>query len=339
VGDGAPADGRRGIVTPVRGGVDDLPVEAESFLTYLAVERGRAPLTLSAYRRDLRRWVAHLDALGHTVRAATEDDVLSFSAALAAEELAPSSRARILSTVRGLYRHLVVEGVVSDDPTAHVEAQRRPDALPRALAVDDVLVLLDTVRDGGEHDGPHPVEAAVRLRDSALLELLYGTGIRVSEACGVDLGDLDVEAGVVRVLGKRRRERIVPVIVEVWSALARYLDEGRPVLLGHVGVTRAPTGAVFLGRRGGRISRQAVWEVIRRRGVEAGLDPTSLSPHVLRHSCATHLLDGGADLRLVQELLGHASISTTQLYTKVANERLVGAYRAAHPRAAAELRR
>ncbi len=315
---------------------DDLPVEVESFLTHLAVERGRAPLTLSAYRRDLLRWVRHLDGRGTTTTAATEADVLSFASALTDEGLAPSSRTRILSTVRGLHRHLLVEGRVDTDPTAHVESPRRPAALPRALAVEDVLTLLDSVAVLGS-DGPDG--EPVRLRDSALLELLYGTGVRVSEACGADLTDLDVDAGVVRVLGKRRRERIVPVIPEVWSSLAAYLDEGRPALLRHAGSARAPTAAVFLGRRGGRLGRQAAWEVIRRRGRAAGLDPEVLSPHVLRHSCATHLLDGGADLRLVQELLGHASISTTQLYTRVATERLVVAYRAAHPRAAAELRR
>ncbi|MBM3662805.1 MAG: site-specific tyrosine recombinase XerD [Actinobacteria bacterium] len=313
-----------------------LPPSAEAFLTHLAVERGRAPLTLAAYRRDLIRWTEFVASQDSSIERIDPVVVDAFAVELREAGLAASTQARVLSTVRGLYRFLLVEEIIDIDPTVDLEPPRRPAALPRALPVTDVLSLLGCVGSPAP-DGLGERDVALRLRDAALLELLYGTGVRVSEACGVDLSDLDVDAGVVRVLGKRRRERIVPVIEEVWRPLATYLDQGRPELMRPGRGARQATAAVFLGQRGGRMSRQAVWEVLRRRGAEAGLDPLRLSPHVLRHSCATHLLDGGADLRVVQELLGHASISTTQLYTHVANERLVGAYRAAHPRAGATL--
>jgi integrase/recombinase XerD len=322
------------------------------------VERGRSPLTLQAYRRDLRRYVSFLNARNRRLGEAGVEDVEAFAAALRDEGLATSSQARTLVAVRSLHRFLAAEGVLPDDPTTDLEAPRRPASLPRALAVEDVFALLDAVDptgsgevavdptgsaddagEGGEPASGAVSQRAVRLRDAALLELLYGTGIRVSEACGIGFGDLDLDAGVLRVLGKRSRERVVPLVRPVRMSLALYLDEGRPEFV-LARQRRRPLGrdaedAVLLGARGSRLSRQAAWEVIRRWGAAAGLDVASLSPHVLRHSCATHLLDGGADLRTVQELLGHASISTTQLYTKVANERLVAAFRAAHPRAQA----
>lgn len=337
-------------------GAADLPIEAESFLTHLAVERGRSPLTLQAYRRDLRRYIAFLNGVPRALGRAGADDVEAFAASLRDEGLATSSQARTLVAVRSMHRYLAAEGVLPVDPTTDLEAPRRPASLPRALAVEDVFALLDAVAPAGSVDGAvDPTESAgggdgaaassavpewaVRLRDAALLELLYGTGIRVSEACGIGFGDLDPDAGTLRVLGKRSRERVVPLVRPTLEALAAYLDDGRPEFVAAT-LRRRPLGrdaedAVLLGARGARLSRQAAWEIIRRWGIAAGLDASSLSPHVLRHSCATHLLDGGADLRTVQELLGHASISTTQLYTKVANERLVAAFRAAHPRARA----
>jgi len=327
-------------------GAADLPIEAEAFLAHLAVERGRSPLTLQAYRRDLRRYVAFLGGRQRPLGRAAADDVEAFATSLRDEGLATSSQARTLVAVRSMHRYLAAEGVLPVDPTTDLEAPRRPASLPRALAVEDVFALLDAVSPTGSGDAGTGAAAssavpewAVRLRDAALLELLYGTGIRVSEACGIGFGDLDPDAGTLRVLGKRSRERVVPLVRPTLEALATYLDEGRPEFVAAT-LRRRPLGrdaedAVLLGARGARLSRQAAWEIIRRWGIAAGLDASSLSPHVLRHSCATHLLDGGADLRTVQELLGHASISTTQLYTKVANERLVAAFRAAHPRAQA----
>ncbi len=337
-------------------GPPDLPIEAESFLAHLAVERGRSPLTLQAYRRDLRRYIVFLGDRNRRLGQAGVVDVEAFAASLRTEGLATSSQARTLVAVRSMHRYLASEGVLPFDPTTDLEAPRRPAALPLALPVEDVFALLDAVapngsgsaavapsgsaedRDRAAATGAVP-QRAVRLRDAALLELLYGTGIRVSEACGIGFGDLDPDAGTLRVMGKRSRERVVPLVRPVLEALASYLDEGRPEFVAAT-LRRRPLGrdaedAVLLGARGSRLSRQAAWEIIRRWGTAAGLDVASLSPHVLRHSCATHLLDGGADLRTVQELLGHASISTTQLYTKVANERLVAAFRAAHPRAQA----
>lgn len=345
-------------------GPPDLPIEAESFLAHLAVERGRSPLTLQAYRRDLRRYIVFLGDRNRPLGQAGVVDVEAFAASLRTEGLATSSQARTLVAVRSMHRYLASEGVLPVDPTTDLEAPRRPASLPRALPVEDVFALLDAVAPNGSGsaavapNGPGSVavdpsgsaedrdraaasgavpQRAVRLRDAALLELLYGTGIRVSEACGIGFGDLDPDAGTLRVMGKRSRERVVPLVRPVLEALASYLDEGRPEFVAAT-LRRRPLGrdaedAVLLGARGSRLSRQAAWEIIRRWGTAAGLDVASLSPHVLRHSCATHLLDGGADLRTVQELLGHASISTTQLYTKVANERLVAAFRAAHPRA------
>ncbi len=306
-----------------------LPPEAESFLTHLVVERGRARLTVDAYQRDLRRWTSFLADRDLTPLDASPADVDAFVAALRGEGLAPASVARTVVTVRSLHRWMAAEGLAGADPTTEVEAPRRPSALPRALSEDEVLRLLDATEVAAAGGAP------LDLRDAALLELLYSTGMRVSEACGLGFGDLDLDAALVRVLGKRSKERIVPVGRPALAALARYLDDGRPRLLPARGVARADADAVFLGSRGRRLRRQAVWDVIRRRARDAGMDPTPWSPHVLRHSCATHLLDHGADIRTVQELLGHASVSTTQIYTRVATDRLFEAYRAAHPRAGA----
>lgn len=306
----------------------ELPIEVEAYLTFLTVEKGRSPLTLSAYRRDLRRYVGFLAARDRTVATATPADVESFATSLRNEGLAPASTTRTLVAVRTMHRFLAAEDVLGSDPTTEVESPRRPAALPKALDEESVVALLDAVGTGLEPDDP------LALRDRALLELLYGTGIRVSEACGLGFGDVDLDGALVRVLGKRDKERIVPVGRPALRAMEDYLDRGRPRLVPARWAERSDADAVFLGARGRRLRRQAAWEVIRRWALVAGLDPQLLSPHVLRHSCATHLLDHGADIRTVQELLGHASVSTTQIYTRVATERLFDAYRAAHPRAA-----
>jgi integrase/recombinase XerD len=308
----------------------DLPIEAEGFLSHLAVEKGRSPLTLSAYRRDLRRYVAFLAGRDRSLGTATPADVDAFATSLRNEGLAPASTTRTLVAVRTMHRYLAAEGVLATDPTTEVESPRRPAALPKALDEESVVRLLDAVGTGLEPADP------VALRDRALLELLYGTGIRVSEACGLGFGDLDLDGALVRVLGKRSKERIVPVGRPALRAVEDYLDRGRPALVPDRWAQRSDADAVFLGTRGRRLRRQAAWEVIRRWALVAGLDPERLSPHVLRHSCATHLLDHGADIRTVQELLGHASVSTTQIYTRVATERLFDAYRAAHPRAGSD---
>lgn len=305
---------------------EELALPAEAYLTHLAVEKGRAAHTLEAYRRDLRRYQAFLGARGRGVLDASADDVAGFSADLRSAGLAPASVTRTLVAVRNLHRFLLAEGLAPVDPTSELETPRRPQALPRALPEEDVVAILDAV-DAAARDG-----GAVALRDRALLEVLYGTGVRVSEACGCDFGDLDLDGALLRVLGKRSKERIVPLGRPAVRALGEYLDRGRPALAAGRAVPRRDADAVFLGARGRRLGRQAAWEALRRWAGVVGLGDR-VSPHVLRHSCATHLLDHGADIRTVQELLGHASISTTQIYTRVATERLTEAYRAAHPRA------
>ena len=302
-----------------------LASEAEEFLAFLSVERGRAPRTVEAYRRDLRRYAEHLASRGVRLGDAGPDDVAAFVRALQHEQLAPASVTRMLVAVRGLHRFLAAEGERADDPTADVEIPRTPRGLPKALSVEQVDRLMGTV--AGD-------DAAAR-RDRAVLEVLYGTGCRISEAVSLSLADVDLHDGLVRVTGKGAKERIVPLGRCAAAALSGWLGVGgRGELQPDQWARRGDAEAVFLNQRGGRLGRQGLWLVVRRHGDAAGLGPL-LTPHVLRHSCATHMLDGGADIRFVQEMLGHASISTTQIYTKVSMERLRSVYRAAHPRAAA----
>ena len=308
----------------------ELPIEVEAFLTHLLVERGRSPRTISAYRTDLRRFAAFAESLGGDVLTADPGLLEAYSAHLRASELAAASVTRMLVSVRATYRHLAAEGVLAADPGAGLATPGRPDALPRALSEAEVAAILGAAAEGAAGGDP------VALRDVALLEFLYGTGARVSEACGLGFGDLDLDAALARVLGKRDKERLVPLGRPATGALAEYLDRGRPAILegaGRGAARRDDRDAVFLGARGRRLSRQAAWGAIRRWAAAGGVRG-EISPHVLRHSCATHLLDHGADIRTVAELLGHASVSTTQIYTRVATERLFDAYRAAHPRAA-----
>jgi integrase/recombinase XerD len=304
---------------------------------WLVVERGLAANSLAAYRRDLRRYEAFLRERGAIDPADIGEDTVHTYVrhleTLADENgerlLAPSSVARALVAVRSFHRFCAREGFVDRDPSEEVGAPRVPAGIPKALDEDEVDLLLGAVTGDG----------ALEQRDRALLELLYGTGIRISEAVGLDLADLDLEDGTLRVLGKGSKERVVPVGRSARIAMETYLRDGRLELRGARKRRAARDGdAVVLNARGGRISRQSCWTIVRRAGERVGLD-AHLSPHVLRHSCATHMLDHGADLRVVQELLGHASISTTQVYTKVSPERLRAAYEAAHPRARATAKR
>jgi integrase/recombinase XerD len=292
---------------------------------WLTAERGRAANTITAYRRDLRGYVAWLHSSGRRLDEVVEADLVAYVGALRGRGLAPSSVARALVPVRSLHRFLAAEGRTPVDPGAHVERPRVPRGLPKALSEAEVGRLLDA-----------PVgEGPIVLRDRAMLEVLYGTGVRVSELVGLSLGDVDLDAALLRAFGKGGKERIVPVGVPATRALAAWLGPGgRPLLAPEQWRRRGDAEAVFLNARGGRLSRQGAWDVLRRYAVQVGLTGR-LSPHVLRHSCATHMLDHGADIRAVQELLGHASISTTQVYTLVSTERLWDVYRQAHPRALA----
>lgn len=308
----------------------ELPIEAEDFLLHLVVEKGRSPLTISAYRRDLRRWVEFLRRRGgRTLHDADDRDVEEFALALRAEGLAASSSTRTLVAVRNLHRWLAAEGLAASDPTLEMATPKLPRPLPKALTEDQVLAMLTAVEERVTADGD-----PIALRDLALLELLYGTGARVSEVCGLGFGDVDLDGALVRLFGKRSKERIVPLGRPAVRALAVWFDQGRPELAPAHWRSRDDADAVFLGARGSRLTRQGAWLVLQRWARAAGLGD-QVSPHVLRHSCATHLLDRGADIRTVQELLGHASVSTTQIYTRVATERLWQAYRDAHPRAGA----
>ena len=304
-----------------------LSEQCEEFLSYLAVEKGRSPNTLAAYRGDLRSYEEFLSERGLTVVLATRAVIEEYLSLLGSAGLQPASVARSLAAVRGLQRFLLAEGIAGCDPALDVERPRVALGLPKALSEPEVLSLLSCV----VGEGP------LILRDRAILELLYGTGMRISELVGLSLSDLDLDAagerGLARIMGKGSKQRVVPVGRCARKALQEWLcPQGRGSVVPRQWARRDDSEALFLNARGGRLTRQGAWGVVRHYAVKAGLEDR-LSPHVLRHSCATHLLDHGADIRIVQELLGHASIMTTQVYTKVSPERLQSAYDKAHPRA------
>jgi integrase/recombinase XerD len=300
-----------------------LPLEVEELLAWLSAERGRAPATLRAYRRDLAGYVRWLRGRGEQLGDASTSTIEGYVAGLRDAGRAPATVARALVAVRSLHRFLADEGGDGADPAAAVEVPPVPRGLPKALTEEEVERLLGTVVG---HD-------AVARRDLAILEVLYGTGLRISELVGLSLGDLDLEGGTVRALGKGQKERIVPLLGQAAAATASWLEpSGRAALAPARWARRGDAEAVFLNARGGRLSRQGAWGVVRTYAGRAGLRDR-LTPHVLRHSFATHLLDHGADIRVVQELLGHASVSTTQVYTLVSTARLRQVYESAHPRA------
>ncbi|WP_433307694.1 site-specific tyrosine recombinase XerD [Actinoplanes sp. CA-030573] len=296
----------------------------DSYLDHLTVERGLSRNTLASYRRDLDRYVQGL--AGHGIDDLAEvraRHVTAHLAGLRAEGLASASAARAMSAVRGLHRFAVREGLVAVDVAAEVKPPAPPKRLPKALDIDQVTRLLQVADD-----------TPLGLRDRALLEFLYGTGARISEAVGAAIDDLDLESADAGAIlhGKGGRTRVVPVGGYAKAALDAYLVRGRPALAAN----GTGTPAVFLNARGGRLSRQSAWTILHRAATAAGLPvdgPHAVSPHTLRHSYATHLLDGGADVRVVQELLGHASVTTTQVYTLVTVDRLREVYATAHPRA------
>lgn len=300
-----------------------LPLEIEEFLSWMVAEKGRAPNTIAAYRRDLSTYSEWLERRGSSVLAVDHAALVAFVGERRESGAAQSSIARQLAAIRMLHRYLSIEGERRDDPAADLEGVRVPSGIPKPLTEEQVTSLLDAV----------VVTEPIHRRDLALIELLYATGARISEAVGLSIGEIDLDAQLVRLFGKGSKERIVPFGSTAAEALEDWFSaSGRARLVPDRWRSRDDAEAVFLNTRGARLTRQAAWLVLKKYGTRAGIGD-SLSPHVLRHSCATHLLDHGADLRVVQEMLGHASISTTQIYTKVSQERLWDVYRTAHPRA------
>jgi integrase/recombinase XerD len=302
-----------------------LPRHGDRYLDYLAVERGLADHSLAAYRRDLDVYGSYLAERGiASPMDATREDLAEFVSWLRARRTprgkpyAPSTVARTLVTVRGLHRFLVAEGLATADPSAEMAGPRLGRHLPKALRVDEVESLLGAPKGDG----------VVALRDRAMLEVLYAAGLRISEMTGLDVDDMDTEARTVRFRGKGRKDRVVPVGRTATAATEAWLTRGRPAM-------RPSEPALFCNQRGRRLTRQGAWKIVRDHADAAGL-ADRVSPHTLRHSFATHMLDGGADVRVVQELLGHASVNTTQIYTLVTDRRLRDVYESAHPRARAE---
>ncbi|MCI0635728.1 MAG: site-specific tyrosine recombinase XerD [Actinobacteria bacterium] len=307
---------------------DALAKQFQRFLDHLAVERGLSPHTVAAYRRDLERYAGFLRERGisdarHVDERAVAAHVATISASTHGDgkRYRATSVVRALSSIRAFHRFLLRDGKTTEDPTAAVVRPKLPRTLPKPLSVDDVARVLD-----------HPDTSAKGLRDRAVLETLYAGGLRISELVGLDVDDVDLEEGSVRVLGKGGKERDVPIGRHARDAVGAYLSRVRPQI-----ATARSRSAMFLNLRGGRLTRQGCAGILEQHAAGAGIEK-KVSPHTLRHSFATHLLEGGADVRVVQELLGHASVATTQVYTLVTKEHLREVYYTSHPRARASRR-
>ena len=298
------------------------PEVAEEFFIWLVVERGRAVNTVEAYRRDIAQYLLYLREKRTTLMKAQVEDVENFLTVRLENGAAKSSLARQFSAVRMLHRFMVEEHFRNDDPAVMAEGIGKPAGIPKPLSEEEMTLLIGSVV------GDEPRQ----LRDRAVLEFLYATGARVSEVCGLNLSDLDMESSLVRLFGKGSKERVVPFGSIAHGALSQWIASGRFALEPLQERRRDDSHAVFLTNRGARISRQVIFNIVRDAGLRAKIE-RDVSPHALRHSCATHLLDRGADLRVVQEMLGHASIATTQVYTRVSQERLWQVYGDSHPRA------
>ena len=307
-------------------GVDGFGTLREQFLVHIGIERGLAKATVSAYESDLNKYVAWLQTHGITKPDdIAKQDVEDYIAALDADGESARSKARRLASIHEFHRFALAQHAVSADVAASVKAPKGASVLPDVLNVDEVSRLLDAAAVGGSTD-------PVALRDKALLEFMYATGCRVSEAVGTNLDDIDLEEKVVRLMGKGSKQRLVPLGSYARNSVVAYLNAGRGELERRSTAKVPERRALFLNKRGKRISRQSVWEIVKTAGERAGITKP-LHPHTLRHSFATHLIQGGADVRTVQELLGHASVTTTQIYTHVSPEALIETYLTAHPRA------
>ena len=289
----------------------------DEYLSHLRIERGASPRTAEAYRRDLEDYLAFLDGEGvEGFGDIDREKVASFERSLMEQNLAVTTVRRRISAVRGYHRFLVREGLTDANPADAVDIPKAADRLPDVLSIEKVGEMLDAFV------GPRPSD----LRDRALLEVLYGCGLRASEAVGLDMEAVNFDDGFLRVFGKGSKERIVPLYPVAVHAVCQYLEQGRPALL-----AKGPLVALFVSARGAAMSADSLRKVFKRRAAQAGLDP-SLHPHDLRHAFATELVEGGADLRSVQEMLGHASLSTTQIYTHLSLQHMKDVYKQAHPR-------
>ena len=297
----------------------DISAAIDEYLAHLRIERGASPLTVEAYAADLADYVSFLEEVGvAAVERVERDTIVAYEADLVERGYAVTSIDRHISVLKGFHKFCLRENFAPDNPASTVRLPKPPERLPDVLTIEQVNALLDQV------DGSEPRE----LRDRALLEVLYGCGLRVSECVGLNLLDCAFGEGYLRVVGKGDKERISPIAGTALEALRRYLELGRPEL---ARPSAQMTPAVFLNARGGRLSRQSIHKVVARAGL--GIGVKNLHPHTLRHSYATHLLAGGADLRVIQEILGHSDISTTQIYTHVNRTHIQEQYLSAHPRA------
>ena len=286
----------------------------DDFITYLSVEKGLSKNTLGSYASDLKKFVSFLGERKKVMDSATSPDVVDFIETLRNEGYSASSICRYISSIKAFYRYLLIEDIIDADPSENIQTPKKWEKVPKALSLSEIKELLE-VKSSGD----------TLIRDAAMLELLYSSGLRVSELVAIKLGDINFEAGFIRVMGKGSKERVVPVNARAVERIRRYMNDERPMIL-----KKRQSPYLFVTRRGRPMSRQRFWQTLKSVGKHAGID---LSPHTIRHCFATHLLEGGADLRSVQKMLGHSDISTTQIYTKVTTDRIKKVFKKHHPRA------
>ena len=286
----------------------------ERFFTYLSVEKGLSKNTLSSYAADLKRYTLFLKEREKDIASALRTDIIDFNEALRNDGYSIPSICRYLSSIKAVYKYLLIENILDTDPSDNIHMPKKWERLPKALSISEVMDLLQT-----------SFSEKTILRDSAMLELLYSSGLRVSELVRIKLGDIHFDAGFVRIMGKGAKERVVPVNTRALEKVKRYMEEERPETL-----KKRQSPYLFVTRMGKPMSRQRFWQTLKAIGKQAGLE---ISPHTIRHCFATHLLEGGADLRSVQKMLGHSDISTTQIYTKVTTDRIKKVFKTYHPRA------
>jgi len=287
----------------------------ESFLTYLSIERQRAINTVISYGRDLKKFITFLNIIGKSLYDFERQDIINFMIYLQDRNYNVSSISRYLSSIRSLCRYMLIEGIRNDDPSEGIQNPKGWQTLPKALSIADIDALLNV-----------NVKSELALRDIVMLELMYASGLRVSELINLRIEDLNLEASFIRVIGKGSKERVIPISKHTINSLKQYIKELRPKLL----KKGRESHYLFLSKRGYKLTRQRFWQTLKAYAALVGIEVT---PHIIRHSFATHLLEGGADIRSIQKMLGHADISTTQVYTKVTSERLKKVYKKFHPRA------